>query len=562
MRLSKPIRNIILIELFVPVLLLTVGIYHGLMQVIYRAGVIHQSSFAKIDYYQGLTLHGVINAVVLTTFFAVAFGHATIAFHLKKEPNYRASMLSLVLMVVGTLMAAWAMLAGKASVLYTFYAPLKAHPLFYLGAALLIVGSWVAFFDWITIYSKWKKDNSEVNTPLAVVGTLINFTIWFVCTLAVAYEVLVLLIPWSMGWTPTVNVSLTRTLFWFFGHALVYFWLLPAYIMFYTILPKLAGGKLYSELAGRIAFFIFLLLSIPIGVHHQFGDPAIGRGIKLTQSILTFGVAVPSFITAFTIAASLEYAGRKRGARGLWNWVWKLPFFDKNVYLFGYLINGLILFIFGGLTGLVNASYSLNNVVHNTSFIPGHFHLTVGGPVFLAILGMSVFMTSQLTGKKIFLPKINTIVPYLWTVGVLIFSTGLMWGGLLGEPRRTNLGLTYLNPESELYNPYWVITTMLGLAGGGIMFTAGLLYFIVFFGTFFSKRTAEPVIDFPISDVYHAEKRIPIFDTFKPWLVAMAVILFMAYVPAIMDALNNNGKKAPPYLPTDPAPVMSTSEKK
>ncbi|MDH7460314.1 cbb3-type cytochrome c oxidase subunit I [Chitinophagaceae bacterium 26-R-25] len=562
MHLSKPIRNIILIELFVPVLLLTIGIYHGLMQVIYRAGVIHQSSFAKLDYYQGLTLHGVINAIVLTTFFAVAFGHATIAFHLKKEPNYRASMLSVCLMVGGTLMAAWAMLMGKASVLYTFYAPLKAHPLFYLGTALLIVGSWVAFFDWVTIYSKWKKDNSEVNTPLAVLGTLVNFTIWFVCTLAVAYEVLVLLIPWSMGWTPTVNVSLTRTLFWFFGHALVYFWLLPAYIMFYTILPKLAGGKLYSELAGRIAFFLFLLLSIPIGVHHQFGDPAIGRGIKLTQSILTFGVAVPSFITAFTIAASLEYAGRKRGAKGLWNWVWKLPFFDKNVYLFGYLINGLILFIFGGLTGLVNASYSLNNVIHNTAWVPGHFHLTVAGPVFLAILGMSIFMTSQLTGKKIFLPKINTIVPYLWTVGVLIFSTGLMWGGLLGEPRRTNLGLTYLNPESELYNPYWVITTMLGLAGGGIMFAAGLLYFIVFFGTFLSKRTAEPVIDFPISEVYHTEKRVPIFDTFRPWLVAMGVILFMAYVPAIMDTLNNNGKKAPPYLPTDPAPVISTIEKK
>lgn len=558
MQISKPLRNIILAELFVPVLLLTVGIYHGLMQVIYRAGVIHQSSFAKLDYYQGLTLHGVINAVVLTTFFAVAFGHATIVFHLKKEPHYKASMLSLILMVVGTLMAAWAMLSGNASVLYTFYPPLKAHPLFYLGAALLIVGSWVAFFDWITVYIAWKKNNKDIYTPLAVLGTLVNFTIWFVCTLAVAYEVLVLLIPWAAGWTATVNVTLARTLFWFFGHALVYFWLLPAYIMFYTMLPKLAGGKLYSELAGRIAFFMFLLLSIPIGVHHQFGDPGIGRGIKFTQSMLTFGVAVPSFITAFTIAASLEYAGRKRGAKGLFNWVWKLPFFDKNVYLFGYLINGLILFIFGGLTGLVNASYSLNNVVHNTAFIPGHFHLTVAGPVFLAILGMSILMVSQLTGKKIFLPKINTIVPYIWTVGVLIFSTGLMWGGLIGEPRRTNLGLTYLNPGHELYNPYWVTTTMLGLAGGGIMFVAGFLYFIVFFGTFLSKRLREPHISFPVSETYHIEKRIPIFDTFRPWLVIMAIIIFMAYLPAIMDALNNNGKKSPPYLPGIPAPVTST----
>jgi len=65
--------------------------------------------------------------------------------------------------------------------------------------------------------------DSETKTPLAVVGTLVNFTIWFVCTLAVAYEVLVLLLPWAMGWKATVNVTLARTLFWFFGHALVYF---------------------------------------------------------------------------------------------------------------------------------------------------------------------------------------------------------------------------------------------------------------------------------------------------------------------------------------------------
>ena len=177
--------------------------------------------------------------------------------------------LSFALMTLGTFLAAWAMLAGKASVLYTFYPPLKAHPFFYLGAALLIIGSWIPLYDWARMYVEWKNENKETKTPLAVLGTLVNFTIWFVCTLAVAYEVLVLLLPWAMGWKATVNVTLARTLFWFFGHALVYFWLLPSYVMFYTILPKVAGGKLFSDLAGRIAFFGFLILSIPIGIHHH-----------------------------------------------------------------------------------------------------------------------------------------------------------------------------------------------------------------------------------------------------------------------------------------------------
>lgn len=436
MQLSRSLKNIILIELLLPITLLTLGIYHGLMQTIYRSGAIHETSEVHLDYYQGLTLHGVINAVVLTTFFAVAFGHATMAYYLKKEPNKNAAWLSLALMVIGTLLAAWAMLSGNASVLYTFYPPLKAHPFFYLGAALLIVGSWVPFFDWAGMYVRWRRENTNKKMPLAVLGTLVNFTVWFTCTLAVAYEVFVLLIPWSAGWVKGINITLARTLFWFFGHALVYFWLLPAYIMFYTMLPKVAGGKLYSDLAGRITFFLFLLFSVPVGVHHQFSDPNIEQDTKFFQSMLTFGVALPSFITAFTIAASLEYAGKLRGSKGLFGWMNKLPYLDTNNFLFAYLISGLILFIFGGLTGIVNASYQLNSVVHNTSWVPGHFHMTVAGPVFLAILGMSVYLLSTLQGKKIYLPRVNVIVPYIWMIGVLIFSTGLMWGGLIGEPNQ------------------------------------------------------------------------------------------------------------------------------
>jgi cytochrome c oxidase subunit 1 len=556
MSISRSFKQVILIELFVPITLLIIGIYHGLMQTFYRAGLIHRASTAKLDYYQGLTLHGVINAIVLTTFFAVAFGHATIAYFLKKEPNRKVSWVSFILMLTGTLLAAWAMLAGKASVLYTFYPPLKAHPFFYLGTAMLIVGSWLPLFDWLVLYKRWKTEHPGEKIPLAVLGTLVNFMVWFVCTLAVAYEVLVLLLPWAMGWTPTVNVALSRTLFWFFGHALVYFWLLPAYVMFYTMLPKLAGGKLYSDLVGRIAFFVFLLLSVPVGVHHQFSDPSIGESSKLTQSLLTFGIAIPSFLTAFTIAASLEYAGRKNGGQGLFGWMKKLPFFDKDRYLFGYMICGLILFIPGGLTGIVNASYSLNGVVHNTSWLPGHFHMTVAGPVFLAIMGMSLHLISSLKGKKVFWPSVNTIIPYLWMIGVLIFSTGLMWGGLMGEPRRTNLGLTYLNPQSPLYHAQWVPSTTLAAAGGTIMFVAAVLFFIVFFGTFFSKQTVAAALTFPESEAYHDEPMVPLLNGFRPWILIMLFIIILAYVPALMDVFRYSGPGAPPHLPGNPAPGL------
>ena len=206
-------------------------------------------------------------------------------------------------------------------------------------------------------------------------------------------------------------------------------------------------------------FFQFRSACITSSVIRLFQEES-----KCFRGLLTFGVAIPSFITAFTLAASLEYAGKKRGSKGLLGFFGKLPYLDPNKYLFAYLIGGLILFIFGGLTGIVNASGQLNAVVHNTAWLPGHFHMTVAGPVFLSIIGMSLYLYSGISGKKIFLPRVNVIIPYLWVIGILIFSTGLSWGGLIGEPRRTNLGMSYLNPKNELFTPEWVPTTMLALA--------------------------------------------------------------------------------------------------
>lgn len=555
MQINKSLRNLLLLETILPIILLALGVYHGLLQTLYRAGFIKAASFLGLEYYQGLTIHGVVNAIVLTTFFAVAFGNALVVYYLKKPINNTIAWISGLVMLMGTLMAAWAMLAGKASVLYTFYAPMKAHPLFYLGVALLIIGSWIAFFNWIKPYLTWRKENKGKKTPMAVVGIFTTFIIWFIATLPAAYEVLVILLPWSLGWNAEINVMLTRVLFWFFGHPLVYFWLLPAYVMYYVFLPKVAGGKLYSDYAGRLVFMLFIIFSIPVGLHHQFTEPAISQNLKLAHSLFTFGVAIPSLLTAFTIAASLEYAGIQNGAKGLLGWMKKLPYFDPERYFFAYLICGLFIFIFGGATGIVNASYNMNTVIHNTSWMPGHFHLTVAGPVFLAILVGSLHIMAKLMGRKIKMPKLNIAVPYLWMTGLVFFSGGLMAGGLIGEPRRTNMGTTYLNPESELFRSEWVLTTGITALGGVIMTIACIAFFIVFFRTLFSAKQFESSISFPTSEAYHDEKKIRFVDKFTPWIIVAVIIILIAYIPAIMEAINNPAGGALPFEPHNPVPL-------
>ena len=341
------LRRMILIELVFPIALLVLGIYHGLMQVLYRAGILHRTEFLGLEYFQGLTLHGVVNAIVFTTFFAVAFGYAVIRFHLRRPLDMKVAWLSFVLMIIGTLFAAAAILSGKATVLYTFYPPLRAHPVFYIGLVLVVVGSWIAFFNWLPPYFAWKREYPGAKIPLAVVGIFATFIIWLIATAPVAIEILFLLLPWSMGWVPTVNVPLARMLFWFFGHPLVYFWLLPTYVMYYTMLPKLAGGKLYSDFAGRLTFLWLVLFSAPVGIHHQFTEPGISDTWKFVHAFFTMLVAVPSFATAFTMAASMEHGAPEGWTRS--RMVEEASYLDKDRWpppLFG-----LVIFIFVELPG-------------------------------------------------------------------------------------------------------------------------------------------------------------------------------------------------------------------
>ncbi len=555
MQLDKSLKNLLLTELIVPMVLLVAGVYGGLMQVLFRAGIVTHDPFLGGEYYQGLTLHGVLNAIVFTTFFAVAFGNALVSYSLKKKINMTVAWTGGLMMLIGSVMAGLTILAGKATVLYTFYPPLKAHPLFYLGAALLIVGSWISFFNWIPVYLQWRKEHPGEKTPLTVVGIFATFIVWLIASASVAVEVLFLLLPWSLGWTDTVNVMLARTLFWFFGHPLVYFWLLPAYVMFYTMMPRLAGGKLYSDKAARLVFILFILFSIPVGTHHQYMDPAIGSQWKFLHAIFTFAVAVPSLLTAFTLAASLEYAGRKRGGQGLFGWMTTLPYFDKERWLFSYLIAGLIIFVFGGISGIVNASYNMNTAVHNTSWIPGHFHLTVAGPVLLSFLGMSLYMLSKLTGKEIKFKGFAFIPPYFYLVGVFIFSWGMMRGGLQGMPRRTNMGVTYANPDSPLYRPEWVPYEWVSVVGGVLMFTALAIFFLIFFATLIGKAKEQVSLEFPITEAYHDEAP-GIFANFKPWVITAIILIIIAYTPVLYDVSRGTFSESPAYLPNNPIPIQ------
>jgi cytochrome c oxidase subunit 1 len=225
--------------------------------------------------------------------------------------------------------------------------------------------------------------------------------------------------------------------------------------------------------------------------------------------------------------------------------------------MFSYLFCGLLIFIFGGITGIMNASYSMNNVIHNTAWLPAHFHLTVGGPVFLGILGMSLFLIAGILKKPVRSAGMAVAVPYLWTLGTFIFSTGLFWGGLRGEPRRTNLGLTYLNPASPSYRADWCITTHIGMIGGCIMGLAILLYFVVLLKSLVGATEPSLVakrFEIPLSEALHNEN-VPAVRNFAPWVAAAVLIVIAAYYMPLRDIAMSHYPGAVGYHPDSPVAV-------
>src|SRR5699024_3299900 len=152
-------------------------------------------------------------------------------------------------------------------------APLHAHVLFYVGLALVSVGSWIEGFYMFKRHGRFKKENPGEITSLVIFMRFVTMLMYVIASICVKTIVIIQLIPWSLGMVDEVNVLLSRTLFWYFGHPLVYFWLLPAYMAWYAIIPKIIGGKIFSDSLARLTFILLLFFSIPVGFHHQLTEP-------------------------------------------------------------------------------------------------------------------------------------------------------------------------------------------------------------------------------------------------------------------------------------------------
>ncbi len=473
------------------------------------------------QYFMSVTAHGVSMAYVLTTFFIMGFGYFVAVTALDRAlPGKLWAWAAYWVALLGVVLTVIPIATGQASVLFTFYPPLTASVWFYIGLVLVVVASWIWCLLMFVAMTQWKRENPGRPVPLAMFATVANAVMWLWTTVGVAVELVFQVIPAAMGLVQTIDVGLARTLFSWTLHAIVYFWLIPAYIAFYTMAPRAAGGRLYSDTMGRLTFILFLIYSLPVGMHHLLMDPEHGNATKFIQVLLTAFVAVPTLLTIFTITASFEIGGRLRGGRGVFGWIAALPWERPMVLATGL---SFVMLGFGGFGGIINMGYGMNAMVHNTSWVTAHFHLIFGGSVVIMYFAIAYAIWPRLTGREY-----QTLTPlrlqlWLWFLGMMIMTLPWHWLGLQGQWRRV-ANFNYADPIIAAWGP-WVIVSF----AGGIILLASAVLFVGNLAAL-HRGPALGIMRPLYALAVHPPLRVPAaLNGFALWNVLVLVLMIAAY---------------------------------
>jgi cytochrome c oxidase subunit 1 len=259
---------------------------------------------------------------------------------------------------------------------------------------------------------------------------------------------------------------------------------------------------------------------MPIGIHHLFADPQVGAGFKFVHAAMTAMVSVPTLLTVFTIVASVEIAGRLRGGKGVFGWIRTLPW-DNPMML--ALTFSFVMLGFGGAGGIINMSYQLNETIHNTQWVTGHFHLIFAGAIVLMYFMLAYELWPQLTGCAPLSPALIKAQVWLWFVGMMVLTMPWHLVGLLGAPRR----MAYYDYSHPALQPQaWTVT--MSAIGGFVLLASGVL--LIFILATARRRGNAPVEPFTFSRAAHASAHTPVaLNGFGLWVAMMIGLTVVNY---------------------------------
>ncbi|WP_188657839.1 cytochrome o ubiquinol oxidase subunit I [Sphingomonas metalli] len=235
------------------------------------------------------------------------------------------------------------------------------------------------------------------------------------------------------------NMMMFMNLIWAWGHPEVYILILPAFGIFSEIFSTFSGKPLFGYRSMVAATLFIVVVSFTVWLHHFFTMGAgadVNAAFGIATSVIAVGTGVKVFNWLFTM-----YGGRVRFPTPM---LWSLAF--------------MVVFVIGGMTGVLLAVPPADFMLHNSLFLVAHFHnVIVGGVVFGAFAGYTYwfpkafgFRLDETWGKRAFWPS---LIGFTLTFGALYVV------GLEGMTRR----LQHVEVEE------WVPWLHVALAGVGFM---------------------------------------------------------------------------------------------
>lgn len=401
-------------------------------------------------FYMALTAHGFDVLLVWIIFFEVAvlyFAGAILLGSRLAAP--KVAWLAYWMMLGGAIVTNIAVLRGDSSVMFTSYVPMKAAPDFYLGIIVFAVGVLLACFVFFGTLVIAKQDKTYTGSvPLVVFGATVAAII-AVFTIAAGAIILIPTLLWSVGYIGHIDTLMYKIIWWAMGHSSQQVNVVVQISLWYALAAVLFGAKPLSEKVSRTAFLLYILFLQLASVHHLLVEPGLSSEYKIFNTSYALYLAVlGSMIHGLTVPGAVEAAQRKRGYnKGLFEWLRKAPW--SNPAFSGFALSVVMFGFLGGITGVMMGAEQLNIIIHNTLYVPGHFHGTVVVGTTLAFMAFSYWFVPVLWQKELVFPGLAKWQPYLFGIGMGLVSVFMMGAGTLGIPRRhwdinfTDAAMTY-----------------------------------------------------------------------------------------------------------------------
>ena len=435
LRIFKSAENLIKANAVVAVVFLLIGGIFGIAVALTRWKAVH---LLPADmFYMALTGHGINMLIVWIIFFEMAvlyFASAIILGCRLATPRW--AWAAFALMLIGAIITNIAVLQGGSSVMFTSYVPLKADPSFYVGIILFAVGTLIATFVFFgTLVVAKQEKTYEGSVPLVTFGATVAAII-AVFTVATGAIILIPTFLWSIGYIHHIDTLMYRTVWWAFGHSSQQINVAAHISIWYLISAVVLGAKPLSEKVSRFAFLLYILFLQLASAHHLLVDPGISSEWKIFNTSYAIYLAVlGSMIHGMTVPGSIEAAQRAKGySNGLFEWLRKCPW--GNPAFSGMFISLILFGFLGGISGVVMGVEQINLIIHNTIYVPGHFHATVVAGTTLAFMAVTYLLVPLIFQRELILPGWAKVQPYIFGLGVTGISLFMMGAGTLGVPRR------------------------------------------------------------------------------------------------------------------------------